>query len=147
MTIPRLAISLKGVFEFGQAYVALSRATELKNLILTGFHKRAFVAHPRVKLFYKLLVESSGDAGGEMISPPALTNCRRKTEEKKVSYSESGTADTALTPKQLQIVENNRQRAIMLRKQKENEMKQANNSFSSGILPSIMLSANKNVMK
>jgi hypothetical protein len=130
MTIPRLSISLKGVFEFGQAYVALSRATELKNLKLTGFHKRAFMAHPRVKLFYKLLVESSGDAGGEMLFPPTSTTCRIKTEPKKVSFfSESGTAATVLTPEQLQIVENNRQRAIILRKQKENEMKQANDSF------------------
>jgi hypothetical protein len=129
MTIPRLSISLKGVFEFGQAYVALSRATELKNLILTGFHERTFVAHPRVKSFYNLLMESSGDAGGEMFSPPASNTCRIKREANMVSFSESRTTDATLTPEQLQIMESNRQRAIMLRKQKENEMKQANKSF------------------
>jgi hypothetical protein len=129
MTIPRLSISLKGVFEFGQAYVALSRATELKNLILTGFHERAFVAHPRVKSFYKLLMESSGDTEEEIFSPPASNTCRIKREANMVSFSESRTADAVLTPEQLQIVENNRQRAIMLRKQKENEMKQANKRF------------------
>jgi hypothetical protein len=46
-----------------------------------------------------------------------------------VSFSESRTTDATLTPEQLQIMESNRQRAIMLRKQKENEMKQANKSF------------------
>lgn len=50
MTIPNLTVNLKGVFEYGQAYVALSRATELKLLTLKGFSANAFRAHPKVKV-------------------------------------------------------------------------------------------------
>ncbi|KAL7536983.1 hypothetical protein ACHAXR_007524 [Thalassiosira sp. AJA248-18] len=55
MTIPNLTVNLAGVFEYGQAYVALSRATELKLLTLRGFSEKAFRAHPKVKAFYNLL--------------------------------------------------------------------------------------------
>ena len=50
MTIPNLTVNLKGVFEYGQAYVALSRPTELKLLTLKGFSANAFRAHPKVKV-------------------------------------------------------------------------------------------------
>ncbi|KAL9190689.1 hypothetical protein ACHAXT_000395 [Thalassiosira profunda] len=59
MTIPNLTVNLAGVFEYGQAYVALSRATELKLLTLRGFSEKCFRAHPKVKTFYRLL---DGDA-------------------------------------------------------------------------------------
>mmetsp|Transcript_11040 Transcript_11040/g.27143 ORF Transcript_11040/g.27143 Transcript_11040/m.27143 type:complete len:262 (+) Transcript_11040:1801-2586(+) len=59
MTIPNLTVNLAGVFEYGQAYVALSRATELKRLTLRGFSEKSFRAHPKVKAFYSLL-----DKGG-----------------------------------------------------------------------------------
>jgi len=55
MTIPNLTVNLAGVFEYGQAYVALSRATELSLLTLRGFSEKAFRAHPKVKEFYRLL--------------------------------------------------------------------------------------------
>ena len=55
MTIPNLTVNLSGVFEYGQAYVALSRATELNLLTLRGFSEKAFRAHPKVKEFYRLL--------------------------------------------------------------------------------------------
>jgi hypothetical protein len=127
MTIPRLSISLKGVFEYGQAYVALSRATELKNLVLTGFHENAFKAHPKVKSFYQLLMEPEIDAGVGLLSLPTPKSYSMKMETKSSSLSTSADAD--LTPEQLQRMENNRQRAIFLRKQKENEMQKANVSF------------------
>ena len=63
MTIPNLAVSLRGVFEYGQAYVALSRATKLDTLTLRGFDAKAFKAHPKVKQFYRLL-ESGGKVAG-----------------------------------------------------------------------------------
>lgn len=53
-----------GVFEYGQAYVALSRVRNLDALYVYDFDPTAFKAHPKVKTFYKnLLVKeiSEGD--------------------------------------------------------------------------------------
>lgn len=84
MTIPNLTVNLAGVFEYGQAYVALSRATELQLLTLRGFSEKAFRAHPKVKEFYRLLnggtpniqkhgkenLKNSHDDGfGDMVDP------------------------------------------------------------------------------
>ena len=44
-----------GVFEFGQAYVALSRVRNLDALYVYDFDPTAFKAHPKVKAFYKAL--------------------------------------------------------------------------------------------
>ena len=45
-----------GNFEYGQAYVALSRARTLEGLFVHDFDAAAFRAHPTVKAFYKGLV-------------------------------------------------------------------------------------------
>jgi uracil-DNA glycosylase len=44
-----------GVFEFGQAYVALSRVRSLEALYVYDFEPTAFKAHPKVKKFYQTL--------------------------------------------------------------------------------------------
>lgn len=52
-TIDRLRIDLKKVFEIGQVYVALSRATNKDHLEILNFHPRRITASNEVKSFYK----------------------------------------------------------------------------------------------
>jgi ATP-dependent DNA helicase PIF1 len=44
-----------GTFEYGQAYVALSRVTSLEALYIHSFDPGAFRVHPKVREFYKAL--------------------------------------------------------------------------------------------
>lgn len=74
MTIPNLTVNLAGVFEYGQAYVALSRATELRRLTLRGFSEKTFRAHPKVKTFYSLLAGDSRGGGYVASSGRVATN-------------------------------------------------------------------------
>jgi hypothetical protein len=55
MTIPLLEVSFNRIFEYGQAYVALSRATCLSGLTLLSFSSNAVKAHPKVVAFYEEL--------------------------------------------------------------------------------------------
>jgi ATP-dependent DNA helicase PIF1 len=48
MTLPYLEVSCSGIFEYGQGYVALSRATDLKGLKLQNFDKSHIRAHHQV---------------------------------------------------------------------------------------------------
>ncbi|KAJ5894268.1 ATP-dependent DNA helicase PIF1 [Penicillium taxi] len=55
-TLQRVKVNLGRVFEKGQAYVALSRATSQAGLQVTGFEPRKVMVHPKVIEFYKNLV-------------------------------------------------------------------------------------------
>jgi len=55
MTIEKLVVSLEKSFEYGMAYVALSRATSLQGLQLLDFDPRVIRAHPKVLEFYSTL--------------------------------------------------------------------------------------------
>ena len=59
MTISCLEVSLAGAFEYGQAYVALSRATSLDGLKLIDFRPNAVRTHKRVKDWYSALISGS----------------------------------------------------------------------------------------
>lgn len=54
-TLERVKIDLKKIFEKGQAYVALSRATSQAGLEVQNFDKNKVMAHPRVAQFYDSL--------------------------------------------------------------------------------------------
>jgi ATP-dependent DNA helicase PIF1 len=52
MTLDRAEISMEFIFEFAQAYVALSRVRSLDGLRLLSFNSEVIRAHPRAKEFY-----------------------------------------------------------------------------------------------
>jgi ATP-dependent DNA helicase PIF1 len=54
-TLERVKVDLGKVFEKGQAYVALSRATNKQGLQVMRFEKNKVMAHPRVITFYNKL--------------------------------------------------------------------------------------------
>lgn len=53
MTLDKVSTRLASVFEYGQAYTALSRVTSLDGLCLLDFDEQKIMAHPRVVEFYK----------------------------------------------------------------------------------------------
>jgi ATP-dependent DNA helicase PIF1 len=55
MSIDKVYLDLSRVFEYGQAYVALSRARTLAGLKLAPFHPSVIKAHPHVVQFYESL--------------------------------------------------------------------------------------------
>lgn len=54
-TLDRVRVDLGQIFEKGQAYVALSRATSLETLQILNFQPSKVQAHPRVAKFYSTL--------------------------------------------------------------------------------------------
>ena len=64
-TLERVRVNLQKVFEKGQAYVALSRATSREGLQILNFDAKRVQAHPKVTVFYDSLynVDKTG-AGG-----------------------------------------------------------------------------------
>ena len=56
-TLERVKVDLGKVFEKGQAYVALSRATTQQGLQVLRFQKEKVMAHPRVVDFYNQLYD------------------------------------------------------------------------------------------
>lgn len=55
MTLDSAIIDLNGVFEYGQAYVALSRVKDVKSLLLLNAVISSFKAHPKAINFYNEL--------------------------------------------------------------------------------------------
>ncbi|EWC48606.1 hypothetical protein DRE_01828 [Drechslerella stenobrocha 248] len=71
-TLDRVKVDLNKVFEKGQAYVALSRATTQEGLQVLNFDARKVMAHEKVRAFYKSLTSAeaavaatTGAADGE----------------------------------------------------------------------------------
>lgn len=129
MTIPNLSVNLKGVFEYGQSYVALSRATTLSLLKLHGFDERSFRAHPKVKRFYQLMEGTIGvDDVKHKGNTPSLFS--KQDQENKSSNSCNGLSQgennkrQIITNDQRRRMEDNRQRALAIKRRKQQHKKQ-----------------------
>ena len=57
MTLDSAIIDLNGVFEYGQAYVALSRVKDVNSLYLYNALKSSFKAHPKAVNFYEKILD------------------------------------------------------------------------------------------
>jgi len=57
-TLERVRVDLGRVFEKGQAYVALSRATHMAGLQILRFDPKKVIAHEKVRLFYTSLMRA-----------------------------------------------------------------------------------------
>ena len=71
-TLERVKVDLGKVFEKGQAYVALSRATTKQGLQVLNFQKGRVMAHPRVVEFYNKLY--SAEAALKKKAAGSITN-------------------------------------------------------------------------
>lgn len=67
-TLERVTVDLGRVFEKGQAYVALSRATSQHGLQILNFNKHKVMAHPRVCNFYRQLYSAEDATAGRPTS-------------------------------------------------------------------------------
>jgi ATP-dependent DNA helicase PIF1 len=70
-TLPRVKVDLGKIFEKGQAYVALSRATCQEGLQISRFDPRKVMAHDKVRRFYDSLynvgsLSNPADQGAKM---------------------------------------------------------------------------------
>mmetsp|Transcript_33598 Transcript_33598/g.54450 ORF Transcript_33598/g.54450 Transcript_33598/m.54450 type:complete len:806 (+) Transcript_33598:527-2944(+) len=84
MSIDRLEVQADNVFEFGQAYVALSRATSLESLRLRGLTLSRIQADPKVVQFYKHLRLSTSDRGPS--SPSAALLPHKSNSPSRTSH-------------------------------------------------------------
>ena len=57
-TLERVKVNLGKIFEKGQAYVALSRATRQEGLQVTNFNPQKVMAHEKVRVFYDSLYDA-----------------------------------------------------------------------------------------
>lgn len=64
MTFDKLVVNFNRIFDYGQAYVALSRTRTLEGLIIKGFDHNKIVANKEVISFYKKLEEEKINTGG-----------------------------------------------------------------------------------
>ncbi len=89
-TLDRVKVDLGRVFEKGQAYVALSRATTKHGLQVLRFEKHKVMAHPKVVTFYNQLssAESALKGKGGDTSILAFTAKSTVKVEERPSFAE-----------------------------------------------------------
>lgn len=89
-TLERVRVDLGSVFERGQAYVALSRATSMAGLQVLNFDARKVMAHEKVRAFYAKLkqAQSVGPAAAGK-GPKKGTKSGLTVEEYERQYVEN----------------------------------------------------------
>lgn len=89
-TLERVKIDLKKIFEKGQAYVALSRATSQAGLEVQNFDKNKVMAHPRVAQFYDSLYSvNKALEHPKVAKPPAAPKVKSYADEYDIFKSKS----------------------------------------------------------
>ena len=81
-TIERVKVDLGKIFEKGQAYVALSRATSQEGLQISRFDPKKVMVHDRVRSFYNTLYDVEQAA--------KQSECTSKLGSRKVAQDEDG---------------------------------------------------------
>lgn len=66
MTFDNLVVNFNRIFDYGQAYVALSRTRTLDGLIIKGFDPNKIIANPKVIAFYKKIEEETKEKTKEL---------------------------------------------------------------------------------
>jgi ATP-dependent DNA helicase PIF1 len=80
-TLERVKVDLRRVFENGQAYVALSRATTQEGLWVMNFNKKAVMAHPKVGAFYDSLYSVNAALKHPKLANAAVTKSAKAHED------------------------------------------------------------------
>lgn len=122
MTISKLEVSLEGVFEYGQAYVALSRATCMNGLVIKNINRNGFIVSPDVKEFYNVLEKVAGEQeGSKRMEKENDGSCSasRATPRSKLQAPLLKPSHKALTTEQRRMIEENKARALALRKRRK----------------------------
>ena len=86
-TIERIKVDLGKVFEKGQAYVALSRATSQVGLQVLRFDPKKVMVHPKVIQFYRNLV-TAGSISREDTNNVESTSGARETEQETINLED-----------------------------------------------------------
>jgi ATP-dependent DNA helicase PIF1 len=89
-----------GVFEYGQAYVALSRARSLEALYVYDFEPTAFKAHPKVKTFYKNLLMKEIVEGDRNL----LNKIEKMTENLELTNMKAVVAESSNPIKAINVI-------------------------------------------
>lgn len=94
----RLKVDMGKIFEAGQAYVALSRATSLEGLQVLNFDKRAVQSDERVKAFYQglktvqELMQETTESAGSVNGKGSGKVTKKKTANSSAASAAASTA-------------------------------------------------------
>lgn len=95
MTLEHVEVSSNGIFESGQLYVGLSRATKLEGLTVTGYSREQLSTDENVLEFYEDAPwEEDLESFNELKVPPSTPTEFNTEEFLKTLHKQKGLADT-----------------------------------------------------